>query len=187
MRPLRYSINVTLDGCVDHMAGPVDVPELSEDLHREHAKYLATADALLFGRVTYQLMEEGWRWPPAGGGWSDEQKSFAETIGAAKKYVVSSSLDQVDWNSELVRGDLESAVRQLKEQPGDGILTGGVKLPVALTEMRLIDEYHFVVMPRVAGRGPRLLDGLSRFVDLKLVNRVDWTSGAVALTYEPVG
>lgn len=186
MRPLRYSINVTLDGCVDHMAAPIDDPALSEDMHREHATYLAEADALLFGRVTYQMMEEGWRSPPPRG-WSAEEESFATTIGDAKKYVVSSTVTELDWNAELVNGDLESAVRHLKEQPGDGILTGGVTLPVALAELGLIDEYQLIVLPRIAGHGPRLLDGLSRHVDLKLVNQVVWKSGAVALTYEPAG
>lgn len=187
MRPLRYSINVTLDGCVDHMAGPVEDEVASADMHREHAQYLARADGLVFGRVTYQMMEAGWRTPPAEGGWTDEQASFAETIASARKYVVSRTLDHVDWNSELMTGDLETEIRALKEQPGTGLLTGGVTLPLALAELGLIDEYHFVVTPRIAGHGPRLFDGLSRYVDLELVDVVRWASGAVALTYEPKG
>src|SRR2546422_10370393 len=103
MRPLRYSINVTLDGCCDHRAIPTD-----EDLHRHAAENLAQADALLFGRVTYEMMEAGWRWPA--GGRPDWMEPFARTINAAKKYVVSSTLDRVDWNAELVRGDLGKAV-----------------------------------------------------------------------------
>src|SRR2546423_3645295 len=120
MRLLRYSINVTLDGCCDHRAGSTD-----EELHRYWADKLAQADALLLGRVTYEMMEAAWRpvaqtgarpaWMPA---WMEP---FARTIDAAKKYVVSSTLDRVDWNAELVRGDLGKAVQQLKRESGKGL------------------------------------------------------------------
>jgi dihydrofolate reductase len=186
MRPLRYSINVTLDGCVDHRAG---VPD--DELHRHHARNIEQADALLLGRVTYQMMEEAWRpiaekgmrpdWMPA---WMEP---FAHTIHAAKKYVVSGTLERVDWNSELVRGDLGEAVQRLKREPGKGISLGGVQLPLALAELGLIDEYEFVVLPRIAGHGPALLAGLSKYVDLKLVDRKELSSGAVAMRYVPKG
>ena len=114
-------------------------------------------------------------------------ESFARTIHAARKYVVSSTLDRVDWNAELVRGDLGNAVQQLKREPGKGLLTGGVKLPLALAELGLIDEYEFVVHPRIAGRGPTLFAGLSRYVDLRLVGRMEFGSGALAMRYEPRG
>jgi dihydrofolate reductase len=110
---------------------------------------------------------------------------FARTINAAKKYVVSSTLERVDWNSELVRGDLEKAVQQLKLEPGKGVFVGGVKLALALAELGLIDEYEFVVHPRLAGHGPTLFAGLSKYVDLKLVSRLELGSGAVAMRYEP--
>jgi dihydrofolate reductase len=117
--------------------------------------------------------------------WADDSlEPFARTIDAAKKYVVSSTLKQVDWNAELLRGDLGEAVQRLKQEPGKGLYTGGVKLPLALTELGLIDEYEIVVHPRFAGRGPTLFAGLSKFVDLKLVDRLDYGSGAVALRYE---
>jgi dihydrofolate reductase len=183
MRLLRYSINVTLDGCCDHRAGTTD-----DEMHRFWAERLAQADALLFGRVTYEMMEAAWR-RPATGVWpdwmSDWMQPFARTIDAAKKYVVSSTLDRVDWNAELVRGDLGKAVQRLKEEPGTGLFVGGVKLPLALAELGLIDEYEFVVQPRLAGHGPTLFAGLSTYVDLKLVGRRDFGSGAVALRYEP--
>jgi dihydrofolate reductase len=179
MRPLRYSINVTLDGCCDHRAVIAD-----EDLHRHAVENLDQADALLFGRVTYQMMEAAFR-PQAGTGARPEwTEPFARTIDAAKKYVVSSTLDRVDWNAELVRGDLGTAVQQLKREPGKGLLTGGVTLPLALAELGLIDEYEFVVHPRLAGHGPTLFAGLSQHVDLKLVSRLEFGSGAVALRYE---
>jgi dihydrofolate reductase len=110
---------------------------------------------------------------------------FARTINAARKYVVSSTLDRVDWNAELVRGDLATAVQQLKREPGKGLFTGGVKLPMTLAELGLIDEYEFVVQPRLAGHGPTLFAGLSKPIDLKLVSRLEFGSGAVAMRYEP--
>jgi dihydrofolate reductase len=180
MRPLRYSINVTLDGCCDHRAM---VPD--EELHRRAAETLDRADALLFGRVTYQMMEAGWRWPVPAGTRPEWMEPFGRTIDAAKKYVVSSTLDRVDWNSELVRGDLGTAVRQLKREPGKGLLTGGVTLPLALAELGLVDEYELVVHPRLAGHGPTLFAGLSKHIDLKLVSEVEYGSGAVARRYEP--
>ena len=182
MRALRYSINVTLDGCCDHRAIPAD-----EELHRHAAENLERADALLFGRVTYEMMESAWRPSEAGTmpEWMDEwMEPFAWTIDAAKKYVVSATLDDVDWNAELVRRDLAAAVRELKQEPGSGMLVGGVKLPLALAELGLIDEYEFVVHPRLAGHGPALFSGLSSYVDLTLVGRTDFDSGAVALRYE---
>ncbi len=181
MRPLRYSIIITLDGCCDHRGM---VPD--EELHSYTADILARADALLFGRVTYQMMESAWRLPMRPGAMPEWTEPFARTIDAAKKYVVSSTLDQVDWNAELVRGDLGEAVRRLKDEPGGGIYVGGVRLPFALAELGLIDEYEFIVQPRLAGRGPTLFAGLSRHVDLALVGRHEFRSGAVAMKYEPV-
>jgi dihydrofolate reductase len=182
MRPLRYSINVTLDGCCDHRAVPAD-EELLRQLHRHAAENLNRADALLFGRVTYEMMEAAFRPSAETGAMPDDP--FARTIDAAKKYVVSSTLERVDWNAELVRGDLGKAVQQLKQEPGKGLLVGGVKLPLALAELGLIDEYEFVVHPRLVGHGPTLLAGLSKPVDLKLVGRLELGSGAVAMRYEP--
>src|SRR5688500_819978 len=115
-------------------------------------------------------------------GWMEP---FRRTIDAAKKYVVSSTLDRVDWNAELVRGDLGKAVQQLKQEPGKGLFTGGVKLPLALAELGLIDEYEYVVQPRIVGHGPTLFAGLSKRVELKLVSRLEFASGAVALRYQP--
>ena len=110
---------------------------------------------------------------------------FARTIDAAKKYLVSSTLDRVDWNAELVRGDLGKAVQQLKQESGKGLLVGGVQLPLQLAELGLIDEYEFVVQPRLVGHGPTLFAGLSKRVELKLVSRTEFGSGAVAMRYEP--
>jgi len=182
MRPLRYSINVTLDGCCDHRVG---IPD--EDLHRNAIENIEWADALLFGRVTYEMMEEAWRWPVPAGARPDWMEPFGRTIDAKKKYVVSRTLDRVDWNAELLRGDLDTTIRQLKSEPGRGLFTGGVTLPLALAELGLIDEYEVVVHPRIVGHGPTLFAGLSQLVDLKLVSQVKFGSGAVAMRYVPKG
>ncbi len=184
MRPLRYSINVTLDGCCHHEAGlPPD-----EESMRYWTEQMARADALLFGRVTYQMMESAWR-RPAAGGWPDWmgewQIPFAEAIDGARKYVVSRTVDAVDWNAELLPGDLGDAVRRLKAEPGEGLWVGGVSLPLALADRGLIDEYEFVVQPVLAGRGPTLLAGLRERIQLELVDRHEFGSGAVAVRYRP--
>ena len=183
MRPLRYAINITLDGCCHHEAGSTD-----EELHAYWTESISRADALLYGRVVYQMMEEAWR-PVAETGvrpeWMPEwMEPFARKIHSAKKYVVSGTLEKVDWNAELVRGDLAEFVKRLKQEPGERIATGGVTLPLALADLGLIDEYEFVVHPVIAGHGPTLFAGLSKYVELKLVDRREFASGAVALRYE---
>jgi dihydrofolate reductase len=184
VRPLRYSINVTLDGCCHHEAG---LPPDDESMRYWTAE-MARADALLFGRVTYEMMEAAWR-RPATGTWPDWmgewQIPFAETIDGARKHVVSSTLSEVDWNAELVQGDLGEAVRRLKEEPGEALWVGGVRLPLALADLGLIDEYEFLVQPVLAGYGPTLLAGLRERIELELVDRRELGSGAVALRYRP--
>jgi dihydrofolate reductase len=185
MRPLRYSINITLDGCADHTVGAPDAYT-----HRHAEEGVAQADALILGRTTYELMEfwrpfaqPGAKIPDGMPPW---MLSFAPVIDKAKKYVVSSTLESVDWNAELIRDDLEKTVRALKEQPGNGLATGGLTLPLALAEMGLIDEYEFIVQPRLAGHGPYVFAGLSKVVELKLVDCLEFPSGAaVAMRYVP--
>ncbi|NQX11603.1 dihydrofolate reductase family protein [Microbacteriaceae bacterium VKM Ac-2855] len=185
MRPLRYSINITLDGCCHHEAGlPPD-----EESMRYWAEQMQRADALVLGRVTYGMMESAWRKPATGGwpAWIDEQQlPFAEAIDRAKKYVVSSTLNEADWNAELLHGDIGPAVQRLKEEEGDGLWIGGVTLPSALADLGLIDEYEFVVHPVLAGHGPTLLAGLRERIRLELVDRHEFRSGAVAMRFRPV-
>ena len=154
-------------------------------MHRHATEGIEQADALLLGRVTYELMESAWRPPGQMEAMPDWMAPFGRTIDAAKKYVVSSTLEEVDWNAELVRGDLGEAVQELKREPGNGLAVGGVQLPMALAELGLIDEYEFVVHPRLAGHGPTLFAGLSKHVDLRLVSTLEFGSGAVAMRYEP--
>lgn len=169
-----------MDGCCDHRAGSPD-----EETHRYATAIIDRADALLFGRVTYEMMESAWRPPGEMEAMPDWMMPFGRTIDAAKKYVVSSTLDRVDWNAELVRGDLGDAVRELKQEPGNGLYVGGMQLPLALAELGLIDEYEFIVQPRLVGHGPTLFAGLSKIVEFRLINRREFGSGAVAMRYEP--
>ena len=182
MRPLRYSLNLTLDGCVHHEAGIPPDPESMA----YWTEQMLSADAEIFGRVTYRMMESAWRRPDSGR-WPDWMQDweipFAEAIDAAKKYVISSTLREVDWNTELLRGDPVQQVRELKEQPGGRLSVGGVRLPLALAEAGLIDEYEFLILPVIAGHGPTLLAGLQDRLSLELVDRQQFDSGAVALRY----
>lgn len=184
MRPLRYSINVTLDGSCHHEAGLPPDPESMRFWTAE----MERADALLFGRVTYEMMESAWRRPATGTWpeWMDAwQVPFATAIDGTKKYVVSTTLNEVDWNAELLRGDLRQAVEHLKREPGEGLFVGGVTLPLALADLGLIDEYVFVVQPVLAGHGPTLLAGLRERIQLELVDRHEFGSGATALRFRP--
>lgn len=186
MRPLRYAINVTLDGCVHHEAGIAP----DEESMRFWTEEMESADAEIYGRVTYEMMQAAWR-RPTSGEWPDWMSEwdvpFVEAIDRAKKYVVSSTLTEVDWNAELVRGDIEQTVRRLKEEPGGTLSVGGVALPLALADAGLIDEFVFVVQPVLVGHGPRLLDGLRERIELELVDRREFGSGAVAMRYRPAG
>nr|WP_314842287.1 dihydrofolate reductase family protein [uncultured Microbacterium sp.] len=184
MRPLRYAINVTLDGCCHHEAGlPPD-----EESMQYWTTEMARADALLFGRTTYEMMQSAWR-RPVSGAWPDWMREwetpFARTIDQAKKYVVSSTLSDVTWNAEKLDGELGRAVEQLKEAPGDGLFVGGVTLPAALADLGLIDEYVFLVHPIIAGHGPSLLAGLHERIRLDLVDRREFRSGVSALRFRP--
>ncbi|MGJ0390254.1 dihydrofolate reductase family protein [Microbacterium sp. CGR1] len=184
MRPLRYAINVTLDGCVHHEAGVAP----DEELMGFWTVEMQRADAVLYGRTTYEMMQGAWRRPESGvwPDWMDEWEiPFAEALDGMPKHVVSRTLESVDWNAELIRGDVGEAVTQLKQQPGEGLFVGGVTLPLVLTDLGLIDEYTFVVHPIIAGHGPRLLDGLSERLTLVLVDRREFRSGAVANSYRP--
>lgn len=184
MRPLRYAINVTLDGCVHHEAGIAP----DEESMRFWTDEMERADAEIYGRVTYEMMQAAWR-RPTSGEWPDWMSEwdipFAEAIDGAKKYVVSSTLAEVDWNAELVRGDLNQEIQRLKAEPGGSLSVGGVTLPLALADLGLIDEYVFVVQPVIAGHGPSLLAGLRQRIELQLVDRQEFRSGAVVLRLRP--
>lgn len=177
MRPLRYSINVSLDGCVDHAAGTPD-----EDTHNHAAQNIARADAIILGRTTYELMEF-WRAEKDLPQW---MRPFQQSINAAKKYLVSSTREPNGWNTEALTGDPVEAIRELKELPGAGLYVGGVTLPLALANAGLIDEYEFIVSPTLVGHGPRLFEGLAEPLNLRQVGATEFASGVRAERYVPV-
>lgn len=178
MRPLRYSINVSLDGCVGH-----EWADPAADVHLHATRTIGEPDALIFGRTTFELMEF-WRDP---GDIEDWMRPFADTISRAKKYLVSSTREADGWNTENLRGDPVEAVRALKAEPGGSLLVGGVRLPLALADAGLIDEFEFIVHPTVVGHGPTLFAGLARPLDLRLTGTTEFGSGVVARRYIPVG
>jgi dihydrofolate reductase len=180
MRPVRFSINLTLDGCIDHEVGLPDA-----ESHRHSTASIAGADALILGRNTYELMEAAWKPPGMLDQMPEWTAPFAEAIDSAKKYVVSNTLEQVDWNAEIIRGNLEQRVRELKAEPGKGLFVGGAKLAMSLTDLGLIDEYEFIIQPRLVGRGPTLFAGLSKVIDLELTGHEQFASGTMVLKYVP--
>jgi dihydrofolate reductase len=183
MARLQYSINVTLDGCCDHTA-IVPYPEM----HQFWSDMVSNADALLYGRVTYQMMEPAWR-PiaetgvvPAGA--ADWVIPFAQSIHKARKYVASTTLTEVDWNAQLLQGDLKAAIEQIKREESGTISLGGLTLAREIAALGLIDDYVFLVHPRIVGHGPTLFAGLPTPIDLTLRDQRTFSSGAIALTYE---
>ena len=183
MARLQYSINVTLDGCCDHRAGMPD-PEL----HQFWADVVANASLLLYGRVTYQMMEQAWR--PIGqsglvpDGTADWILPFAQSIHKARKVVASRTLDTVDWNAALLQGDLRAEVERLKREEDGVISLGGLDFAGQVAALGLIDDFIFVVQPRIAGHGPTLFSGLPAYLDLALTGQRTFGSGSVALTYQ---
>lgn len=181
MRKLIFAINITLDGCCDHTKGTG-----SDDVLEYHAQLLREVDVLVFGRKTYELMVPYWPEAAKNPSESKAANEFARTFDAIDKIVFSRSLHRVeDKHSRIARANLRDEIVQLKEEPGKNILTGGVSIPSQLIELGLVDEYRFVVLPIVAGAGPRLLEGASvgDKLELKLVETEILKSGCVALRY----
>ena len=182
MARLQYSINVTLDGCCDHQA-IVPYPEM----HQFWADIVANASALLYGRITYQMMEPAWRPIAESGavpeGTADWVIPFAQSIHKARKYVASTTLSQVDWNAQLLQGDLAAAIQRLKRDEDGVISIGGLNLARSVAALGLIDEFVFLVHPRIVGHGPTLFAGIPSPLDLTLTNQQTFASGAIALTY----
>ncbi len=182
---LTFSLNVTLDGCVDHQEGVVD-----EETHAFFTRLLDESGAMMWGRVTYEMME-GY-WPAVARGEvaaTPAVRDWAVTLEAKPKYVVSSTRTDFAWtNSHHIAGDLRAGVQRLKDATPAGVLLGSGKLAVALDRLGLIDEYRFLVHPRIASHGPRLFeDGLAATRRLELISASPMRCGAVALHYRRAG
>lgn len=181
MGTLRYGINVSLDGCCDHQAF---MP--GQDVHVYWGEKIAEAGAVIYGRKTYELMR-AWDFTNGRPDWvQDWMLPFAEDMNAAKKYVVSDSLKEVGWNTEIIRSeDLEETVGELKKQYAKGLMTGGLQVPRRMVELGLVDEFELVVYPGIVGHGPYLFEGLASFQDLKPIARRSFSAGIESIRYEP--
>lgn len=179
MSRLTFSINVTLDGCCDHREGIAD-----DELHDHFTQLISTAGALLYGRKTYELMEQYWPAVARDENAARAHREWALRLDEIPKYVVSASRRDFPWkNSFHVQGDLKEAVTRLKESTPKGVLVGSTMLGAALERLGLIDEYQLVIHPVLAGHGPHLFEGLDRSRQLELVSTRRLTSGAIAAHY----
>ncbi|HEX8698899.1 MAG TPA: dihydrofolate reductase family protein [Myxococcaceae bacterium] len=174
---LTFALNVTLDGCCDHREGIAD-----DELHDHFTQLMDAAGAMLWGRVTYEMMESAW---PAVA--RDEKapramRQWAQKLDAKPKYVVSSSRRDFPWNNTVhITGDLQEAVAQLKEKTPRGVLVGSPTLGAALERLGLIDEYRIVLHPVLAGHGPTLFQGLASPRRLELLSTKRFASGVIAM------
>jgi len=176
---LTFGLNVTLDGCYDHRVGIAD-----DELHDHFTELMDAAGAMLWGRITYELMESAWPAVARDENAPRAMREWARKLEAKPKYVVSSSRRDFPWNNTFrVEGELRDAVRQLKEQTPRGVLVGSPTLSAALERLGLIDEYRLVLHPVLAGHGPTLFQGLEPSRQLELVSTRRLKSGALALHY----
>ena len=182
MRKLIFGINLTLDGCCDHTTGIAN-----DEVHEYFAQLMRETDTLLYGRKTYELMVPFWPDIAKDHSGDKAMNDFADAFAAVNKIVVcSTTLDNVEGNNtSIIRGNLKEEVLKLKQQPGGNISTGGVDIPSQLIALGLVDEFHIVVHPIIAGAGRRFLDttDLAESLQLKLVGSKVFESGHVALRY----
>src|SRR6266481_2915036 len=182
MRNLIFAINTTLDGCVDHTKQVAD-----DETHEYFTDLLREVDLGVFGRITYQLMVPFWPEVAKSQSMTKASNEFAQTFDSINKIVFSRSLDSAeDKNTRIVRTNLRDEILKLKQEQGENILVGGVDIPSQLMELGLVDEYHFVVAPILAGEGRRLLEGVSlqEKLQIRLVeSHIFKKSGCIALRY----
>lgn len=179
MRKLIAAINMTLDGFCDHTAGLPD-----EEIHQHYANLLSHADVILYGRITYQLMEF-WRALAENPSGEKSMDDFAMVMDKTPKIVFSRTLESIDWKSaRLASQDIKEEVLALKQQPGNNILVGSRSLIIQLMKLRLIDEYQLCVHPVIAGGGLPLFEDITDRTILKLVKTKTFTGGAVILYYK---
>jgi dihydrofolate reductase len=185
MRKLIYAINITLDGCCDHTKQSAD-----DEILDHYTQLLRDVDLFVYGRKTYQLMVPYWPDVAKDQSASKADREFAKAFESANKIVFSRSLDSAeaktgDKNARVVRTNLRDEILKLKQEPGKNIIAGGVDIPSQLIELGLVDEFHFVVQPIIAGEGRRLSEGISlpERLQLKLVTSKILKSGCVAVHY----
>jgi dihydrofolate reductase len=182
MRKLIFSMNISLDGVADHTVAIAD-----DELHNFATRLLESVEAVLFGRVTYQLFESYWPVAHEDPQATKSMLEFAHKINTMPKVVFSKTLQQASWNNtQLVKGDAVKEVLKMKQGTGGSLSLGGISLIQTFMKLKLIDEYWLLVHPVIWGRGRRLFeDGYDR-LDLKLVDSQTFKSGVVVLHYLPV-
>lgn len=174
---LTFGMNVTLDGCCDHTAGIAD-----DEMHDYFTDLMDGAGAMLWGRTTYEMMESHWPTVARDENAPRAERAWAVKLDAKPKYVVSKTRRDFPWqNTVHVQGELREAVQQIKDRTPDGVLLGSLKLGAELQRLDLIDEYRLVIHPVLAGRGPRLFDGLKEPRQLELVSSKIFKAGHTAL------
>jgi dihydrofolate reductase len=181
MRKLIAAMNITLDGFCDHTAMIAD-----DEIHQHYNELLSSADTLIYGRTTYQLMESYWPVAvknPTGNKPTDE---FAVLIDNISKVVFSHTLKNVEWkNARVAKKNIKEEVLELKQQPGKDILVGSPSLIVATLNLNLVDECQFLVQPTIVGKGLQLFKNINGRINLRLLKTKTFSSGSIALYYEP--
>jgi dihydrofolate reductase len=174
---LTFSTNLTLDGCADHTAGTA-----GDELHDYFTGLMDGTGAMLWGRTTYEMMEDAWPAVAQDENAPRAQRDWATKLDAKTKYVASTTRRDFPWqNTVLLEGDLREAVQQIKDRTPAGVLLGSLKLGAELQRLDLIDEYRLVIHPVLAGHGPRLFDGLKEPRQLDLVSSKTFKAGHTAL------
>ncbi|SDE66781.1 Dihydrofolate reductase [Paenibacillus sp. UNCCL117] len=190
MRKLVLFLHASLDGFVEGPNGKMDIGWVSYDADLEkHAKeILSTADTVIWGRETYQMMHGYWPSVPSNPSASQHERNHAEWIEKTAKIVFSTTLEKVEWNnSRLVKEDVEEEIRNLKQQPGkDMVILGSPRFAHYLIQLGLIDEYKITVSPVLIGSGLPLFQGLKEKINLKLIENKTFDSGAIGLVYQAV-
>ena len=180
MRKVVFAINITIDGYCGHESGIA----ADDELHEHFTRLLQESDVEIFGRNTYQLMYPYWHDVAVAQSETKAVNEFARAYDSIPKIVFSTTLQSVEWNNTtLLRSNLRDEILKLKQQPGKSIFIGGLNIASQVAQWNLIDEYHFVVHPIIAGKGPRLFEAGGEH-PLKLVGSKTFRSGAVALHYQ---
>jgi dihydrofolate reductase len=179
---LTFSINVTLDGCVDHQEGIAD-----DETHAFFTRLMDQSGAMLWGRITYEMMEN--HWPAVARGDAEAppaMREWAIKLQTKPKYVVSATRKDFPWsNSHHLTGDLRTGIQKLKDSTPAGVLVGSCQLATDLDRLGLIDEYKLLVHPRIAGHGPTLFEGgLPSTRRLVLISASPLRNGAIAMHYQ---
>jgi dihydrofolate reductase len=180
MRKLIAGMNMTLDGFCDHTAMIAD-----DEIHQHYNDLLRAGDTLIYGRVTYQLMESYWPMVVKNPTGNKPEDEFAVLIDNISKIVYSHTLNSVEWkNTKLKKELIPDEILKLKKQPGKNILVGSPSLIVALMNLNLVDELHLVVQPTILGSGLSLFKNVLDRINLKLLKTKTFSCGAIAFYYE---